>query len=108
MPNLDDFMRQELTAIRAMGELQRSLTGSLAFSLPKIALPQDILGEARIQAMMRYALAQNRMADVAAVGCPSLVGVLVGGLPTQIPSPRTGTCRAGGPDARGLAAAPAA
>ena len=66
MANLSDFLQQELSAIRAMGELQRSLTGSLAFSLPKITLPQDILDEAGIQAKMRNALAQNRMDDVAA------------------------------------------
>jgi Predicted pPIWI-associating nuclease len=46
--------------------LQKSLVEDLHLDLPKFALPPDILGEARIQAMLRDALAQNRMvSDVA-------------------------------------------
>ena len=66
MASLVDFMRQELASIRAMEGFQKSLVGSLALDIPKITLPAEILGEARIQAMMREALAQHRMvSDVA-------------------------------------------
>jgi Predicted pPIWI-associating nuclease len=74
MANLSDFMRQELAAIRAMAELQRSLTGTIAFSVPKITLTQDVLGDARIKMVMRDALDHCKMADVAArIVAPSLL-----------------------------------
>lgn len=61
MADVGGFVRQELAAIQAMRDLQRSLMGSVAFALPKASLLRDRLGEPAIQAMTRAAVAHSRV-----------------------------------------------